>query len=419
MKDTTRPEIAASGNGQPLSRRRVMELAGVLGITAWSAPGSAAGAPPGTSATPAHLEARSARVVAPPPRNVLGANFNGAKDWSDFGQLRAVSATWLRGFFPVPEADNGAVADQPVVRTVLSAAQQGYGTVLSLKFPYSEQPIPVPGSAAMSTALQRLDKVLPAVMGKVDILVIGNEPFIECRQEDRNTPKLNAFYEAITRRVIAFRDQHGGASTKTKLYLGALNRLNDPAWRTSATERWMSFTRDTAALDGVDIHPHVAALQEAQAFLDYVLPRLRADQTFLALEFSLVHHWRAHLSDPVSGAFATKYDIPATTQVWEVIADAIRRPFTQQKWNDFLALSPWFANRRFFLRDAVQRFRATGRLAVATYGVSQDAAMVANFGPTSTPWLLNSMFCPYTVQPGPDGLPGRNTAWTTSFQDLQ
>lgn len=411
MKDATLSENAASASGQRLSRRRAMELAGALGITAWSASGSAAAA--------SQLGARSARVVAPPPENVLGANFNGAKDWSDFGQLRDVSATWLRGFFPVPDADKGVVADQPVVRTVLSAAQQGYGTVLSLKFPYYEQPIPVPGSAAMATALKRLDKVLPAVMGEVDILVVGNEPFIECRQEDRNTPKLNAFYEAIAHRVIAFRDQHGGPSNKTKLYMGALNRLNDPAWRTAATDRWMSFTRDTAALDGVDIHPHVAALEAVQPFLDYVLPRLRDGQTFLALEFSLVHHWRAHLSDPISGAFAAKYGIPATTRVWEVIADAIRRPFTQQKWNDFLALSPWFANRRHFLRDAVQRFRATGRLAVATYGVSQDAAMVANFGPTSTPWLLNSMFCPYTVQPGSGGLPGRNTAWTTSFRDLQ
>ncbi|SMD22804.1 hypothetical protein [Kibdelosporangium aridum] len=411
MKDTTWSENAASGSGRRLSRRRAMELVGLLGITAWSTPGCAAAA-----GAPSHLDTR---VVAPPPKNVLGANFNGAKDWSDFGQLRDVSATWLRGFFPVPDADRGVVADQPVVRTVLSAAQQGYGTVLSLKFPYSEQPIPVPGSAAMSTALNRLDKVLPAVMGKVDILVVGNEPFIECRPEDRNTPQLNAFYEVIARRVIAFRDQHGGASDKTKLYMGALNRLNDPAWRTAATDRWMSFTRATAALDGVDIHPHVAAVEEVQAFLDYVVPRLRAGQNFLALEFSLVHHWRAHLSDPVSGAFAAKYGIPATTRVWEVIADAIRRPFTQQKWTDFLAMSPWFADRRQFLRNAVQRFRATGRLAVATYGVSQDAAMVANFGPESTPWLLNSMFCPYTVQPGPGGLPGRNTAWTTSFRDLQ
>ena len=55
----------------------------------------------------------------------------------------------------------------------------------------------------------------------------------------------------------------------------------------------------------------------------------------------------------------------------------------------------------------------------AAYGVSQDAAMMANFGPHSTPWLLKGMFCPYTVQPEPDRLPGRNATWSTSFRDLQ
>src|SRR3712207_6669809 len=97
MKDTTRSENTARGSGQRLSRRRAMELVGLLGITAWSTPGCAAAA-----GAPSHLYTR---VVAPPPKNVLGANFNGAKDWSDFGQLRDVSATWLRGFLPVPDAD--------------------------------------------------------------------------------------------------------------------------------------------------------------------------------------------------------------------------------------------------------------------------------------------------------------------------
>ena len=35
------------------------------------------------------------------------------------------------------------------------------------------------GSAAMTQELDQLNRVLPVVVGKVDILVIGNEPFIE------------------------------------------------------------------------------------------------------------------------------------------------------------------------------------------------------------------------------------------------
>jgi hypothetical protein len=82
-------------------------------------------------------------------------------------------------------------------------------------------------------------------------------------------------------------------------------------------------------------------------------------------------------------------------------------------------MSPWFEDNNTYLRDQVEKFRRTGRLAVATYGVTQDADMASNFTEKSIPWLLNSLFCPYTVQPGKDGLPGRNHVWIREFRALQ
>jgi hypothetical protein len=389
-------------------------MTGALGLAVVNAAGLGAAAG-SDNASGSSLSA--GRVTASPPRGVLGANFNGATDWANFAELQAVSATWLRGFFPMPDADHGAVARQPVIRTLLAAGARGYGTVLSLKFPYSTKPIPTPGSPAMATALRRLNAVLPAVIGTVDVLVVGNEPFIECRAQDRGN-RLNVFYETMAQHTIAYRRQHDPNHT-TRLYMGALNHLDRPDWRTSATERWMAYVRGTPDLDGADIHPHLPDVAAGQAYLGYILPRMRADQTFLATEFSLVQFWREHLRDPISSEFAARYDLPSGTLVWQVIADSIRHPFPQQKWNDFLSMSPWFANNSSFLREQVEKFRATGRLAVAAYGVTQDAAMVAHFGPDSTPWVLNSLFCPYTVQPGQNGLPGRTCPWTEEFRALQ
>lgn len=343
---------------------------------------------------------------------------NGDRDWADFDELRAVDATWLRGFFAMPDADHGAVADQPVIRTLLAAGAQGYGTVLSLEFPYSSAPIPTPGSPAMDTALRRLSAVLPTVMDKVDILVIGNEPFIECRAQDRGSG-VNQFYETLARHVISYQERQGGSSDGTRLYMGALNHLDRPGWRTAATERWMTYVRETPALDGVDIHPHLSAVSAGEAYLSYVLPRLRAGQTFLATEFSLVGLWARHMRDPVSSEFASRYNLPSGTVAWQVIQDSVRHPFPQQEWDDFLSMSPWFAHHSDFLRDQVGKFRDTGRLAVAAYGITQGTAMAAHFGPDSPPWLLNSLFCPHTVQPGKNGLPGQTTCWTEEFRALQ
>jgi hypothetical protein len=358
-------------------------------------------------------------VAAPRPEGVLGANFNGDPRIMSFPELQDVKATWVRGFFAMPDADKGNPADQPVIRALLTAAGRGYGTVLSLKFPYNHQSIPTPDTPAMAEAQQRLDAVLPVVMNKVDILAIGNEPFIECGLKDRNSDQLNVFYETMAHRAIDYRRKQFGSGSKTQLYMGALNHLDLQEWRTAATERWMQFVRSTLSIGGTDIHPHLSDLGAGSSYLDYILPRMRPDQKFLATEFSLVLFYKKHLTDAISADFANRYHIPPGTPVWQVLKDALSHPFTQQKWDDFLSMSPWFADNKNFLRDQMDSFRAMGKLAVAAYGLGQDAAMSADIGPGSTPWLLNSMFCQHTVQPAKDGLPGQNIVWTDEFRSLQ
>ncbi len=243
-------------------------------------------------------------------------------------------------------------------------------------------------------------------------------PFFETRKVDKNE-KLNTFYEAIAQHVIEYRDKEFGKDCKTHLYMGALNRLDNPAWQTPATERWMKFVHDTPAIEGVDIHPHVTDPAGVQKYLDYVLPKMRPEQKFLVTEFSLVLHWKEQLDKPVAAEFAKKYDFPIGTPVWKVVRSAIENPFPQQQWDEFLAMSPWYQEHKHFLRDQVQRFRDTGKLAAAAYGVAQDEAMVRDFGPDSSPWLFNSLFASKTVQSPKDSLPGRNGGWIEDFRFLQ
>jgi hypothetical protein len=33
--------------------------------------------------------------------------------------------------------------------------------------------------------------------------------------------------------------------------------------------------------------------------------------------------------------------------------------------------------------------------------------------------VINTMFCPYTIQQGADGLPGRNVTWIDEFRSPQ
>lgn len=348
----------------------------------------------------------------------LGANFNEHFEDVDWRELDAAEAKWVRIFLPMPQVDRSGAAAHGAVRTILAAGERGYRTILSFKWPYPDSDFPAAGSAAFERELARLDEVLPLVVGKVDILVIGNEPYVESREQDRDLD-LNAFYEAMARRVIAHRAEHCGEACKTRLYMGALNRLDLERNRTRSTDRWMEFVRTTPEIEGVDIHPHISSIEASKPFLDYILPRMRPDQTFLATEFSLVWWWDRHLRDPVPPAFAAKYGVPKTAQVWQVIDAALEQPFAKQHWDEFLAQSPWFESRKHYLRNQMKLFRDTGRLAVATYGFKQGSSMARNFGPEKTPWLLNSVYAPRTVRPQPNGLSGLNYGWIDDFKALQ
>jgi hypothetical protein len=261
---------------------RVLAVVGALAlVSGGSITGAAAPAPDASTDPLAALGA-------------LGANYNENLDHLNYRELRTARASWVRGFYALPEADAVPPEQSETLRVMRDAHSRGYKTLLSLKFPKTAMSFPRPGSPEMAAELARLDRVLPLVFGTVDIVTIGNEPFIESLPAERDE-RLNEFYEAVARHVVNARP----AGSTTHLFMGALNRLDLPQNRTPAVERYLRFVRETPELEGVDLHPHVADEAAIQAFLDYTLPRLRPSQTFLVTEFSLVWYWQQHLTDRI------------------------------------------------------------------------------------------------------------------------
>ncbi|MEU0130623.1 hypothetical protein [Streptomyces sp. NPDC006289] len=411
MQDHGEANAGRRTGGTGPSRRGVLGLAGGAALLASGCgPDGTADSRPGTGGTE--------RGTGPAAEGVLGVNFNEEPRGVTTAVLDDLRTKWVRGFVAMPDLDTVQALRQPAISSITSFADSGYGTVLSLKFPFRGKPLPQPGTRAMDAELARVDRVLGAVLGKVDILVIGNEPFLETRQEDRAS-LLNPFYEAVTAHVIAEREKHCGTRCRTSLYMGALNRLEDPAWRTPAADAWLAHVKATPQIDGVDIHPHVSRIEDAEAYTDYVLPAIRPEQRFLATEFSLVQWWKQHWSDPVPTVYADRHRVPADTAVWEAVRDAVADPVTQQRWRDLLMNSPWFATRQDYLTNQVRRFRATGRLAVAAYGTLQQPPMARDIGPEKTPWLLNSLYANLVAQPSANGDLAHNPVYFDAFRALQ
>ncbi|MGW7597808.1 hypothetical protein [Streptomyces antimycoticus] len=240
MNTDTETETETRKN--PLARRRVLAL---MGGTALIATGCTQGEQrPDDKSGHASGERAPADGPAEGPDGALGANFNEDPDSVTFAELRDLSASWLRGFVPMPEVTADA-SQQRAIEALLDAHHQGYGTVLSLKFPYNHRAIPRPGSSAMTAELARVDQVLHTVLDTVDVLAIGNEPFIESLPQDRSSGAMNTFYETVAEHIIAYQKKHFPSRCRTHLYMGALNHLDKPDEQTAATDRWLSFARRT------------------------------------------------------------------------------------------------------------------------------------------------------------------------------
>lgn len=402
----------------PTSRRRLLGVSGAALLTAACNPKGSKQAGGEGSVQP---DAKSGGApTGEAPNGALGVNFNEDPSDMNFSQVRALSAKWVRGFVPMTDdLDTHAPAQQRSIARLLDASGNGFRTILSLKFPFLTlgQSLPKAGSKEMAAQLKRVDRVLDAVMGKMDILTIGNEPFLETMKDERDA-RLNAFYEHVAEHVIDYRRKNFPRGGRTRLYMGALNRLDEKDGRTPATERWVRFVNRKPELEGLDIHPHVDSLQAAGRYVQYVVSRLDKGKKFLATEFSLVQLWEDHMGDKIPAAYAEKYNVPPETRVWQVIGNAIEKPFPQKRWDDFLAMSPWFASHKDYLTQQMQMFRETGKLAVATYGVVQIESMQTGWDAHKKPWILNPLYANRTVRKD-NGRAGRTTVWFDSFRALQ
>jgi hypothetical protein len=351
-------------------------------------------------------------------QEALGVNYNQFLQSIQEREINQVHATWVRGFLDMHLLGDQDPAQNPDIQAILEAKAHGRHTILNLKWNYETEPFPTPGSAVMTQEVDQLNRVLPVVLGKVDILVIGNEPFIETLSTQSGQP-LIAFYETMANAVISYWNSNPDAARATQLYMGAFTRLDLPQNRTASVQWMLQYIASHQELSGPDLHMHMPDFAANQLMLSYVLPWLRPDQKFLVTEFSLVLLWLQHLSDTVSPEFISKYNLPSPLKVYQFINLALQNPVPDAEWRDFLKFSSWYMEQREFLLNAYQLFRGTGKLGVATYGMLQSWTKGLPFTAQTMPWLLNALFASSTVKPRDNGSAFENFPWGEEFTKLQ
>lgn len=378
----------------------------------------------------------------------LGANYNEKLNWINHRELASVKAQWIRGFIDMHQINPQAVSADTNLQSLFNARDAGFKVILSFKWNYLDKDFPSVGSPDHQAELDCLNSVLAYVMGQVDILVIGNEPYIEAKSEHR----LNEFYESMAETVVAFKKnllQYQNQSRpqphiepqhhqhplhlhrheeqpqfqlqpkETKLFMGAVNRLDLPKNRTSSITRFLTYISSSPYLAGVDIHLHLPTLTAHKEMLNYTLQFIRPDQRYLVTEFSMVWYFKSHLNDPVNPAFLRKHNFPAGSKVYEILSAGIKSPFDIEVWTEFLKGEQWYASCRGFLEEVMGLYRSTGKLEVATYSFCPMRMRKKPVEAGDNPWMLNGIVAPSMVKALPGGEKALNWPWAEEFVRAQ
>ncbi|MDB5015105.1 MAG: hypothetical protein JWQ25_3307, partial [Daejeonella sp.] len=126
----------------------------------------------------------------------MGINLNEQADVTDYQDLADSKTKWVRCFIEVIDIYKaGTLNSDAKIAAFNQLKSKGYKTVLSLKFNFKKHGFPAQNSADWANYLNFIQPLLAKVMPYTDVIIVGNEPFIEAEQSDWNEP-LNSFYKA-------------------------------------------------------------------------------------------------------------------------------------------------------------------------------------------------------------------------------
>jgi hypothetical protein len=368
-------------------------------------------------------------------RQSLGVNYNGQFNRLDFVDLQRTKTKWVRGFAKFFKLYKGQKNDHPIktkqnIKFYLKLKDRGYKTILNIKWNFHNKDFPSNNSTEMRHYKKFLTKLLDVVWNKTDILVIGNEPFIESKKSERGI-QLVQFYERIAKFIKQyetklFKEKQSDSSKKSKdykaikpIYIGAFNNLYLNSWQTNAVNRLLKFAESSPWIAGIDLHIHHNRLKQLGEALNYVTNRIRDDQKIIITEFSVVKYFKKFMTQTIPSSFANKFGYPARLKNYEYIDKALKKSVSRKEWVSYLRNSSWFESKKKYILNAFNLFKSHEKFSIATYGLRQSYPPNKDFTSNTMPWVLNSIYANRTVQPDSAGQNQFNYAWIRDFWAAQ
>ena len=345
--------------------------------------------------------------------SILGVNYNGLTRNYQKSDVDRTGAQWVRAFVDVTRLYNqgaSTIGTDPDLMGLVKAHNDGFKVVLNLKYNFTGSDFPSDvDSQAFKDLRAFTTQLLNQVFPSVDIIVVGNEPFIESDPADRDND-LVLFYEHMANHVITYNRNSGRG---IPLYVGAFNNLQEPGWQTQAAKDLIAYARNTPGVTGIDLHLHTASIAQMQEAIDWAKQQLGSGKSLISTEFSIKNYFKNQLGKTIDPTFAAQYGIDPSWKVYQYLDYSLQHPRPRTEWVDFLKDSDWFMSHHLALENADKLFDSEG-LVIATYSLRQSQSSI---GPSTDPWMLNALYCNQSCVPNPStGEPQFNYQWIDSFR---
>ena len=336
----------------------------------------------------------------------IGVNYNESLQEINFGELARSKTKWVRGFLDIfYHYDNNNLTTSSRIIKYQKLKEQGYKTILNLKFNFKTRSYPAVNSSQWTAYITYIDRILEAVINYTDVIVVGNEPFIESENSTYEEP-LNTFYKAATERVNEYLKNR---NISKPIFIGAIDNLYQPNRQNEAgVNKFLAWCKATPWIAGIDLHIHHSGNGEITSTLNFVNDKIRDHQKIVITEYSLMKWWRSNLTLDISNEFINTANANTTdqifpppadiTQCWQYIDYALKNPRPVQEWDAFNQTTVWLENRKDYMCNSFKLFKANTKFWIATYAVRQSYPPNADFTSTTDPWVLNSLFTGRSVE---------------------
>jgi hypothetical protein len=365
-------------------------------------------------------------VLVTDNQQYIGVNYNESFQEIRASELSASKTKWVRGFVDVfNHYDNQDLSTNTRIAQYLTLKDLGFKTVLNLKFNFIARAYPAVNSTTWNNYIAFIDKILDRVIAKTDVIVVGNEPFIESEAATWDEP-LNTFYKAAARRVNQYLMAR---SIQRPIFVGSFDNMYQSARQGNVgINNLLAWCKATSWVAGIDLHIHHNNNPEITTALNFINDKIRNDQKIIITEYSLMKWWRDNINLDLTSQFLAATNASTTdnifpppvgiTKCWQYIDYALKDPRKVEEWNAFQQNTPWLNDRRDYMCNSFKLFKANPKFWLATYAMRQSYPLNADFTATTDPWILNSLFTPRTVELLPSGDAQPRYAYLNQFADI-